>query len=219
MRHVVYVLVVVNLVFLGWNIFQSQSGLQAERNLPPLPETAAPLVTLQEQQAADDEVSAIEKLTDTKPPGAGAGLLCQTLGPFLALEKVQTMQAELAGLGLESQQRESERTYPIGYWVYLPEMSGSESQRMAQVLDDHSDKGYFISKGNLISLGAFQEMSLAKERLEKTREMGLESLLETRYRTASGYWLDFQTESSAASQLDSLLVDSSNIWLQDRACY
>lgn len=219
MRHVVYVLVVVNLVFLGWNIFQSQSGLQAERELPPLPETVAPLVTLEEQQAADDDVSTIEKLTDTEPPGAGARLVCQTLGPFLALEKVQAMQTELAGLGLESSQRESERTYPIGYWVYLPEMSRSESQRMAQILDDHSDKGYFISKGNLISLGAFQEMPLAKGRLEKTREMGLEPLLETRYRTASGYWLDFQTESSTASQLDNLLTDIPDIWLQDRACY
>ena len=53
MRHVVYLLLVLNLVFLGWNIFQSQSAMQAERNFPPIPESAAPLVTLQEQQAAD----------------------------------------------------------------------------------------------------------------------------------------------------------------------
>ena len=93
MRHVVYVLVVLNLVFLGWNIFQSQSDLQAGRTLPPLPETVAPLVTLQEQQAADNAVSAIEEITATEPPGAGAGLLCQTLGPFLALEEVQQIKA------------------------------------------------------------------------------------------------------------------------------
>ena len=219
MRHVVYLLVVVNLVFLGWNIFHSQSGLQAGRNLPPLPETAAPLVTLQEQLAADDEVSTIEKLTDTKPPGAGAGLVCQTLGPYLALEEVQAMQAELAGLGLESQQREAERTYPIGYWVYLPEMSRSKSQRLARLLDEQSDKEYFISKGNLISLGAFKQMSRAKNRLARTRKMGLDPLLETRYRTATAYWLDFQAEIEAGKQLDGLLTDSPDIWIQDRACY
>ena len=219
MRHLVYLLVVVNLVFLGWNIFQSQSGLQVGRNLPPLPETAAPLVTLQERLAADDEASAIEKLTDTKPPGAGAGLVCQTLGPFLVQQEVQAMQAELAGLGLESQQREAERTYPVGYWVYLPEMPRSESQRLARLLDDRSDKEYFISKGNLISLGVFKEMSRAKNRLARTRKMGLEPQLETRYRTATAYWLDFQAETGAGKQLDGLLTDSPDIWLQDRACY
>jgi hypothetical protein len=219
MRHVVYLLLVVNLVFLGWNIFQSQSGLQAERNLPPLPETAAPLVTLQEHLTTDDEVSDIEKLTDSKPPGVGAGLVCQTLGPFLALQEVQTMEAALAGLGLAPQQREAERTYPIGYWVYLPEMPRSESQRLARMLDDHSDKEYFISKGNLISLGVFQDMSRAKQRLAQTRKMGLEPLLETRYRTATGYWLDFQAEIAASKQLDELLTDSPDIWLQDKACY
>lgn len=219
MRHVVYLLVVVNLVFLGWNIFQGQSGIQVQRNFPPLPETAEPLVTLQEKLAADGDVSAIETLTDTRPPGAGAGLVCQTLGPFLALEDVQAMATGLTGLGLESEQREAPRTYPIGYWVYLPEMTRSESQRFARILDDHSDKEYFIGKGNLISLGAFKQMPRARTRLEKARKMGLEPLLETRYRTATGYWLDFQAEITAASQLDSLLADSPDIWLQDRACY
>jgi hypothetical protein len=219
MRHVVYLLLVVNLVFLGWNIFQSQSGLQAERNLPPFPETAPPLVTWQQHLTTDDDVSQIETLTDTKPPGAGAGLVCQTLGPFLALQEVQTMEAALAGLGLAPQQREAERTYPIGYWVYLPEMPRSESQQLARMLDDHSDKEYFISKGNLISLGVFQDMSRAKQRLAQTRKMGLEPLLETRYRTATGYWLDFQAEIAASKQLDELLTDSPDIWLQDKACY
>lgn len=219
MRHVVYLLVVVNLVFLGWNIFQSQSVMQAERNMPAIPKTAVPLVTLQEKQQAADEVSTIEKLTDSKPPGAGVGLVCQTLGPFVALDAMQEMEAELVDMGLAPQRRESERSYPIGYWVYLPEMAHAESRRLAQILDDHSDKEYFIGKGNLISLGAFKEMSRAKERLEKTRKLGLDPVLATRYRTATGYWLDFQTEIAEGKQLDSLVTDSPDIWLQDRACY
>ena len=219
MRHVVYLLVVLNLVFLGWNIFQSQSVMQAERNFPPIPESAAPLVTLQEQQAADADVSAIEKLTDAKPPGAGAGFICQTLGPFLALEALQEAEDELLEMGLTPERRESERKRPIGYWVYLPEMAHSESQRLAQILDDHSDKEYFVGKGNVISLGAFQEMSRARKRLERTRKLGLDPLLETRYRTAIGYWLDFQTEIAKSRQLDGLVAEGSDIWLQDRVCH
>ncbi len=219
MRHVVYLLLVLNLVFLGWNIFQSQSVMQAERNFPPIPESAAPLVTLQEQQAADADVSAIEKLTDAKPPGAGAGFICQTLGPFLALDALQEAEDGLLEIGLTPERRESERKHPIGYWVYLPEMAHSESQRLAQILDDHSDKEYFVGKGNVISLGAFQEMSRARNRLEKARKLGLDPLLETRYRTAIEYWLDFHAETAKGKQLDSLVENSPDIWLQDRSCH
>jgi hypothetical protein len=220
MRHVVYLLVVVNLVFLGWNIFQSQSVRQVERDLPPIPATAALLVTLQEQeQATAGEISAIETVTENEPPGAGVSLVCQTLGPFLAREAMQELEAKLVTMELEPQQRESARKYPIGYWVYLPEMERAESRRLAQILDDHSDKEYFIGKGNVISLGAFQNMSRAKKRQKTARKLGLEPRLETRYRTATEYWLDFQVESAASEQLTGLVVDTPDVWLQDRTCY
>ena len=220
MRHVVYMLVVVNLVFLGWNIFQSQTAMQVERNLPALSETAVPLVTLQEkEQAAAGEVSVIDVLTANEPPGAGAGLACLTLGPFFARDVMQATEAKLVTMGLEPQQRESERKHPVGYWVYLPEMERGESLRLAQMLDEHSDKEYFIGKGNLISLGAFKEMSRARIRLKRVRKLGLDPLLETRYRTSSGYWLDFQAESSTVEQLAGLVADTPDVWLQDRACY
>ena len=220
MRHVVYLLVVVNLVFLGWNIFQSQSVRQVERNLPPLPETAVRLVTLQEkEQSAVDEVSAIEIVTRDEPPGAGVSLLCQTLGPFLAREAMQATEAKLVTMDLEPQQRETARQRPIGYWVHLPEMERAEARRFAQILDDHNDKEYFIGKDGVLSLGAFQDMNRAKKRLKRVRKLGLDAQLETRYRTVAEYWLDFQVESAAGEQLTGLVADDPDVWLQDRACY
>jgi hypothetical protein len=220
MRHVVYLLVVVNLVFLGWNIFQDQSIRQVERNLPPLPETAARLVTLQEkQQTAADEVSVIETVTENEPPGAGVSLVCQTLGPFLAREEIQEMEAKLVAMELEPQQRETAKQRPIGYWVHLPGMERAEARRQAQILDDHNDKEYFIGKDNVLSLGVFQDMNRAKERLKRVRKLGLEPQLETRYRTVAEYWLDFQVESAAGEQLTGLVADDPEMWLQDRACY
>ena len=220
MRHVVYLLVVVNLVFLGWNIFQSQSIRQVERDLPPLPETAAQLVTLQEkEQAAADEVSVIENVTENEPPGAGVSLVCQTLGPFLAREAMQEMEVKLVAMELEPQQRETAKQRPIGYWVHLPEMERAEARKQAQILDDHNDKEYFIGKDNVLSLGAFQDMNRAKKRLKRVRKLGLEPQLETRYRTVAEYWLDFQVESAADEQLTGLVADDPDVWLQDRACY
>jgi len=220
MRHVVYLLVVVNLVFLGWSIFQSQSVRQVERNLPPLPETVVQLVTLQEkEQAAAEEASVIETVTENEPPGAGVSLVCQTLGPFLAREAMQEMEAKLVTMELEPQQRETARQRPIGYWVHLPEMERAEARRQAQILDDHNDKEYYIGKDDVLSLGAFQDMNRAKKRLKRVRKLGLDAQLETRYRTVAEYWLDFQLESAAGEQLTGLVADDPDVWLQDRACY
>ena len=41
MRHLVYLLLVVNLVYLGWNVFESGSTPEQVRHLPPLPVTVS----------------------------------------------------------------------------------------------------------------------------------------------------------------------------------
>jgi len=220
MRHVVYLLVVVNLVFLGWNIFQSQSVRQVERNLPPMPETAVPLVTLQEQEsAAAGEISVIENVTGYGPPGAGMSMVCQTLGPFLARDAMQEMEAKLVTMDLEPQQRETAKQRPIGYWVHLPEMERAEARRLAQILDDHNDKEYYLARDNVLSLGAFQDINRAKKRLKRVRKLGLDAQLETRYRTVAEYWLDFQLESAADERLTGLVADDPDVWLRDQVCY
>ena len=222
MRHIVYLLVVVNLVFLGWNIFQNQSFMQADRNMPPLSETVVPLMTLQEREkerGAAGEVSAIENVTGNEPPGAGTSMVCQTLGPFLVREAMLAVEAKLTTLELEPQLRETARERPIGYWVHLPEMERAEARRQAQILDDHNDKEYYLGKDNVLSLGAFQDVNRAKKRLKRVHKLGLDAQLETRYRTVAEYWLDFQLESAVGEQLTALAADDPDVWLQDRACY
>ena len=220
MRHVVYLLVLANLIFLGWNMFQNQSARQADRDLPPIPDTAVSLVTLQEkEQATADEVSVIDTMTGNEPPGAGVSLLCQTLGPFPVRAAMQEMEAKLVTMDIEPKQRETAKQRPIGYWVHLPEMERAAARRQAQILDDHSDKEYFIGKDNVLSLGAFQEMNRAKKRLKRVRKLGLDAQLETRYRTVVEYWLDFQLEPAEGEQLTGLLAEDQEVWLQDSACY
>lgn len=222
MRHVVYLLVLANLIFLGWNMFQNQSARQAERDLPPIPDTAVSLVTLQEkekEQATADEVSVIDTMTGNEPPGAGVSLVCQTLGPFSVRAAMQEMEAKLVTMDIEPEQRETAKQRPIGYWVHLPEMERAEARRQAQILDDHNDKEYFIGKDNVLSLGAFQDMNRAKKRLKRVRKLGLDAQLETRYRTVAEYWLDFQLEPAEGEQLTGLVADDQEMWLQDRVCY
>jgi hypothetical protein len=228
MRHLVYLLLVANLVYLGWNVFESRSMIEAERPLPPLPATVSPLVTLQEREAEEsvmveesvmDDVSIIEDLTEEQPPGAGAVVLCQALGPFLALDELQAVENRLVHLGLQPTQRELQGKKLTGYWVYLPAMSQEEVQSVLAILKKHKDKEYYVGKKNFISLGTFRGMARAERRLKETRKMGLDAILQERFATQSSWWLDIQSDGSATEELNSLVEARPELQLVDLACY
>jgi len=222
MRHLVYLLLVANLIFFGWNVFESSSTSEQVRQLPPLPATVTRLVTLQEREAEEekpDEVSSIEKLTVEQPPGAGAVIQCQALGPFLAAKDMQVLESRLLDLGLQPTQRELESKELIGYWVYLPAMPQEDIKATLAILKKHKDKEYYVGKKNFISLGTFKGMSRAERRLKETREMGLDAVLEKRFASRSTWWLDIQSDGRATEQLSSLVSDRPELQLVELACY
>jgi hypothetical protein len=222
MRHLVYLLLVANLVYLGWNIFESRSFSEMERQLPPLPMSASPLVTLQEREAETaraNDTSAIEELTTEQPPGAGAAILCQALGPFLALDEMQTVKSRLLELGMQPTRRVLESKELIGYWVYLPAMSEEEVDAVLAILKKHKDREYYVGKSNFISLGTFESMERAERRLKATRKMGIDATLQERFATQSTYWLDIQSDAVAAEQLNRIAEDRPDLQLVELACY
>ena len=223
MRHLVYLLLVVNLVYFGWNLIDSSSFSETEqRRLPPMPATASRLVTLQEREAqatATDDVSSIEDLTAEQPPSAGAAVLCQALGPFLAVDELQAVETRLVEHGLQPAKRELQSKKLIGYWIYLHAMSKDEVRAVLEVLKKHRDKEYYVGKKNFISLGTFGSMSRAERRLKETREMGLDARLQERFITQSNWWLDIQSDGSATEQLTRLVEDRPELQLIELACY
>ena len=220
MRHLVYLLLVANLVYFGWNVFESRTFSEVGRQLPPMPPTASPLVTLQEREAAGaDGVSSIQDLTVAQPPGAGAAVLCQALGPFLAVDELQAAEARLNELGLQPTQRELQSKKLKGYWVYLPAMSREEVQAVLVILKKHKDKEYYVGKKNFISLGTFGGMSRAERRLKEVRSMGLDAILKERFSSQSSWWLDIQSDGSATEQLNRLVEDRPELQLVELACY
>ena len=228
MRHLVYLLLVVNLVYLGWNVIESGSTSEQVRHLPPLPATASYLVTLQELEAQEekpdevsviDEVSSIEELTAEQPPGAGTAIQCQALGPFLAVKDMQAIESRLRDLDLQPTQRELENKELIGYWVYLPAMSQGDVQAALAILKKHKDTEYYVGKKNFISLGTFKGMSRAERRLKQARIMGLEAILEERFTSQSAWWLDIQSDGAAAEPLTAIVANRPELQLVDLACY
>jgi hypothetical protein len=222
MRHLVYLLLIANVVFFGWKLFETQSPEPLVRALPPLPDNVSRLVTLQEQQAAtagEEVVTDLETLTAEQPPGAGAVLQCQALGPFLAVDAMRPIAAELGELGLQPEQRQVESKELDGYWVYLPAMPREEIRTVLATLEDYNDKEYYVGKGSFISLGTFKSMERAERRLQSVRKMGLEATLEERFTTQTSFWLDIQSNGSATEQLQRIAEGNSSLQLVDLACY
>ena len=223
MRHLVYLLLVANVVFLGWNLFETHPAGMRVHVPPPLPDNVTRLMTLQEQQSAtasnEEVVTDIETLTMEQPPGAGTALVCQALGPFWAVDAVQPVAAKLDQLGLESDQRQVESEELVGYWVYLPAMSSEEVRAVLAILEDNNDEEYYVGKGNHISLGTFKGLDRAERRLQAVRKMGLEATLEERFVTQNAFWLDIQSDGSATPQLQRIAEGNSSLQLVDLACY
>lgn len=232
MRHIVYLLLVANLVFFVWHMMQLSPDDEVARSLPPLPATATRLVTLQEveqqekqeeklneeEQKAAIEVSAIEELTQELPPGAGVALSCQSLGPFLTAKKIQLVEKQLAELGMKATQRTTEVKEQIGYWVYLPAMEREQVLQITKHLDENKDKDYFIGKHNVLSLGAFRGLPRATVRLESVRKLGLDPLLQPRFSTISAQWLDLQVDYAGRDALSEIAGQDPDLQVETLAC-
>ncbi len=284
MRHVIYLLLVANLVFFGWHVLQLQKedGMVLHV-LPPIPATAVPLVSLQEMEQKQEPVpesgpelesvfepelqepapapeqesglamellepvpesqpepepeselealpepeplepgedlAMIESLTELQPPSNGGAISCQTLGPIMAVTQLRSLDGKLGELGLESRHRTTGDQKAIGYWVYLPAMERSQALEVKARLDQRKDKEYYIGKDNLISLGIFKIKSRADVRLGQVRKLGLEAVLEPRYRKHTVHWLDIDRQSGDSIDLGGVLKEYPGIKLQEQACY
>ena len=262
MRHVIYLLLVVNLVFFGWNMLQLQKedGM-VQRALPPIPATVVPLVSLEEMQQksesepesgteleavpepelqepaaervpgpgpesetlpepepleADEDLAMIESLTGLQPPGSTGAMGCQTLGPIMAITQLRSLGSKLGELGLDARHRTTGDQKAIGYWVYLPAMERSQAMEIKARLDKRKDKEFYIGKDNLISFGIFKVKSRADVRLRDVQELGLEAVMEPRYRKNTVHWLDIDRQTG---DLGSVLKEYPEISLQEQACF
>ena len=264
MRYVIYLLLLGNLAFFGWHMWQLQEQDGMVRALPAIPASATPLVTLQEMQSKQaqeplpepepelqeslpepeqehetgldpelleqapepepealepgEDLAMVESLTRLQPPGGGV-ITCQTLGPIMAVAQLRSLGGKLDEVGLESRHRTTGNQQAIGYWVYLPAMERSQALEIKDKLDRHKDKEYYIGKSNFISLGTFKKKSRADLRMRQADKLGLEAVLEPRYRKNTVHWLDIDRQTGDTVDLGAVLEAYPGIKLQEQACY
>ncbi len=240
MKHLLYLLIVVNLVYFSWHMSQGVSDDDTVHELPPLPADTRRLMTLkelrdqQQEQAPEgptvmqpssragsptgsESLASIEALTEEQPPGAGVPLTCYSVGPFMSETELSAAAARLDKLELESSQHREEVQEKIGYWIYLPAMPREKVLGYKAKLDKRKDKEYYIGRDNVLSLGAFKEKSRADRRMKDLRKIGIKAVLEPRYKTREAFWLDLVDGISTAdhSRLSSVVPEAG---IKQQAC-
>ena len=250
MRHVIYVLLVVNGVYFAWNMLRSlphEEGWNLARQMPanlrrletiqdgvaksanasarapvggaPVsggPQGGAPEPVVEPKTA---EIRRVEALTASQPPGALAPVAkCHVLGPFRDDKEMKTVEKRLNQLGYEPKERTGETRVETGYRIYLPAMEREEALRIKRMLDKKNDRDYLIVKRNAVSLGAYDSRARADLRLQMLRKYGLDPVVEPRYTSRTGHWLDLDLPDDGRAVLEKIQDEYPSAQVQEAAC-
>ena len=165
MRHVIYLLLIVNLVYFGWHMPGFQKQGEVERVLPEIPATAVPLVTLQEMEEKQKQEPVAEPEEEPAP---------ELLEPEPAPEQ------------------ERSDTAPEPVTDSEPESQQPESQGELATIESLTEQEPPGSGGAIIcqTLGPIVTMSRLRSLSDRLDDLGVESRHRTtESREQNGYWI------------------------------
>lgn len=122
-----------------------------------------------------------------------ASAMCTMVGPFIQLLHAEYLEERLQAMEADAEIQSVEVPDGSGYWVYLPpEVSEKEALRRLYELQAKKIDSYIIPNGELtngISLGIFNERSVAEARINEIRAQGYQAELREVARTISETWV------------------------------
>jgi len=238
MRHVVYLLLVANLLYLGWNLSRSEVEPDPTAGWPTLPESVPPLVTLAEMQRqspagagqpAAEPMTAEPMAQQVETAGAEEPELllqegspeivqaaCLELGPFSLHDDLSSVATRLGALGLDTHERATEIQEQNGYWVYLPVAKRETARKVIAMLKQSGDKDYFLGRDNVIALGTFSDIERAGKRQEQMRKLGLEAVVAPHAAVRETWWLEFPAPGDEV--MEDILQQHPDLQLRQLAC-
>ena len=221
MRYILYLLLVANVVYLGWNLSQENTDELPAQVLPPLPNGVRPLVTLQEHtggMSSQLDAGGLNALTAAQPPAATTAADCRALGPFTVLNEAEVMAARLDEQGLDPVLRSVEGKMENGFLIYLQARDRDHSRQISRQLKDNNDNEYYIGKDNQVYLGTFDDIERASIRLEELRAIGLDATLGERFKKREEYWLEVPRRVATSDVLDRITGENPALQLHALSC-
>ena len=206
MRTIFLALVVLNLVYFGWNHYHPPES--SFNTPPPLGRDVKILSLLSESReepnaAADTERQLLEEVV-SDDDSASENMLtvdeterCYSLGPFKKSQDAERVMTHIEARGLSATRRSTTERVIKGHWVYLPALANHKAAvKTARELSKKGIEDYLvIARGenkNAVSLGLYSGEIAANRRLNRIRALGYEPIKEVKYREDTSYWLDYR---------------------------
>lgn len=206
MRTLFIVLLLGNLVLLGWIL--TQTGAFKEF-VSPAGESSVELASAAEL-AEDDgaaEKSVSESLAtdessidaDENPdvPGMVApprpARVCEVLGPFIDAGLGAGLLKELGAAGVQGETFETDVPAPSDYWVYFPPLQTRRAaMRQLAEFQNRGIDSFVITQGSLVngvSLGLFTKKVSADELVKRMEVLGYPARIQEVYRSRKEFWI------------------------------
>jgi len=184
-RWIFYSLLVINLVYVGF---------QLTKSLAPEP----PSLRLPVSQAAAGG-DRLRLLSDSPQPqsvpaaSVPGGSLCPVIGPWESREQAEAGAVQLKAIGLPGRVRGLSVQKDRLNWVYLPPYEDRErALRVLRELQDHGVDSFVVKEGedaNAISLGYFSSAESAEGLRLKMQNAGYPAFVRETARDVTEYWV------------------------------
>ena len=221
MRLIFLSLLVLNLAYMGWGLWQQkmQKGIESKQSLPPL--KGEKLVLLSESDELGS--SLVERLPERVKPKSLES--CAKVGPFRDRAEGQSFIDLLEGEGLKSSIGRVELARETQFWVVLPPANNrNEAMKSLRVLQSNKVDSYLISSGemrNAISIGLFNQEQAAKTMQGKVKEAGFDAEIRAKDSVDNEYWVQIfpgQTLEKLQNMLSEVVKDNKNIKISKASC-
>ena len=247
MRYIMYLLLAANILYAGWNLPPDKTVAQKMLSVPPLRASVHSLVMLKERvgntasqtdsvegleadtiesATADmDKGQDIEKgkaavIAQAVPPDSRLTHICKALGPFDKFSAAETVSDRLVRIGLIPLLRSVDSQIVDDYWIYLPGKGRQYSVEVIQKLKEKKINDYYVYDYNnyLVSLGTFKSVYFAKRRRAMLQQMGIDALIEERYKSRVEHWLEMYTEGKYDERLENIAMETPGLQVKTESC-
>jgi len=189
MRMLFLFLLLVNLLFFGW---QNWNPHQIVESIDPLPANLNSIKLMREKRS--------EKVDHLDEAGKPSGLLpenktCHTIGPFEDNQMVEELKQQMQQFTNHLTVRLIQESQLHRYWVYIKAANNEDAVATSKLLVLQNVSDYYVmSSGNekRVSLGHFKEKSYAERRAQQLKELGFAVETEVVYHYFKLYWLDYE---------------------------
>lgn len=247
MKYIVYLLLVANIIYAGSNVLLDKSAVQKQPLFPPMPVTVRSLAILKERAGntiaqsyreegveADKQESAMADMDEkqdaekgkaaiiaqAEPPDSRQTHICKALGPFDKFSVAETVSDRLVRMGLIPMLRSVNSQIVDDYWVYLPGQGQQYSAEVIFKLTEKKINDYYVydSRNYLISLGTFKRADLAERQRAMLQQIGIDALIEERYKSRVEYWLEMYAERKYNERLDNIAINIPGSQIKTVSC-